>query len=72
MAPHCGPVASAARPTAADAGRTARAQADAMPLLLKPTIALALAGLLAACTATAPRQATDLPEPGEVSPRQVQ
>ena len=49
-----------------------RAQADAMPLLLKPTIALALAGLLAACTATAPRHATDLPEPGEVSPRQVQ
>lgn len=47
-----------------------------MPLLLKPTIALALAGLLVACTATVPRtaepHATGLPEPGEVSPRQVQ
>jgi hypothetical protein len=46
-----------------------------MPLLLKPTIALALAWLLAACTATAPRttepHATGLPEAGEVSPRQV-
>jgi hypothetical protein len=43
-----------------------------MTLLLKLTIALAFAGLLAACTATAPRHATGLPEPGEVSPRQVQ
>jgi hypothetical protein len=80
-APHSGPAPSAARPRggttdAADAGRTAVAQAVPMPAPHKLSIAWLAAWLLTACTATTPRSGEapqpGLPEPGEVSPRQVQ